>query len=480
MKINRTFLLSFVAGAVFLTSPVEAKESGNICQYTNNIVELSEISARGRDKFDFYESRPYGAMSAYLMARYADLPENAALSLFETAVEADFYNAQELLLAYQVFNADSASETDWVRLAIVNIISGETDIKRGTQLSLLRAVLLKSQAQPLFDVLSSNLELFEGFKQSSGNTTLGTLVADQSDQVRLDLAMRFEEASLYANAIDLLLTQPSLDPLLQFIKRHRNQDWLEDALNQGSNSFFYGYVQALKNGTEEEYLARIVPADRLVKRAELAQIIAGDQHIRFSMMSGEMLNILEDWGYAARVAQLIDAKVQAGNFDPLQMPFRPLTMVYEEYLAYSSAAQDYFGYNSNPYWNFETGHEFMQFYIAGLALEPFVTGQSSMPEKPWPLAQTFNWKFWQNIAEAVRIDDVTMLEQSFADAPKPIAELLFRAGKFQQVTDLLLKMGEAPIAFELAEQFALRLDLRCQGYLDAPSMTYGKPVFRFD
>lgn len=71
--------------------------------------------------------------------------------------------------------------------------------------------------------------------------------------MRLTLAKAFERHGMIANAVAILQTLPSLEPLLGLLERHKEMDGIETAIWSGTGGYMTGLEFAILHENALEY-----------------------------------------------------------------------------------------------------------------------------------------------------------------------------------------------------------------------------------
>lgn len=472
---KKTLKTLFVATIFIAFSGIAfAQETKNSCgyeqdiiAYTNNVIEFRPID-------ETEVSRKYGAIAAYLFAKYSDLPVPGENELYRQIDGLDIDHASDLYGAHQIFTASDAD----ANATINEVLAEEISANNRQSFAILRAALLRGQGRYVLKSEQTR-ELF--IKALGAPHFLAFLVADQDVGTRQALANGFETIGKFSHAMAILQTMPSLAPLSDFIERYKDLAYFDNDIYDGTGGYETGLEFALLNNYELEYQNIILPEDHLYRDLALAKILRGEQQFRLIKVLSTLFNRTNNLDGLADFSTMLTDAISSHALNPNRRTFLALGAYLEYFSDIEPDMLQALAQLRQPYLQYDSTLALAQDQSAAFGFAAFIKDEQALRSQPAFLRGDFDFAAWDATARVIKRGDPTSIGAKFHENPRITAELLFATDRHSQLASLLLESNSQYSLPGFSEVFAVRLDLRCAGYLNAPmsTMRWNIPMFRF-
>ena len=450
------------------------KQTGAILNYANHILDNRAALPR------FYKRR-FGTRAAYMKIRYGKLGYDAGLRVLKPLLGKKIRGIRELTAAFVVQGrgVDAATRllgddpvlafTRFGRFGMRAVI----EIDRGK--TFLRWVARARASSRYNKTFRSGPGLMLG---------LAYLIADQSDEFKTDFAGNALAAGERVLAAAVLATMTSLDKYYAFLEVYQDDKLVSGMFRRGTLTG-YGLTQVHNTGPGLDR-EKLPDADKTRYR-QLYSVMRAAFYSGESDMLGTVLNQSGKIGEVNGVAIAYMKQVDGGLIDPVRDPdkawlfvYRQLNKVFgpKEFETYGA-----FGFPYTRHYMGQSVSEGMGWVIAADALAGYVNGTGRLPAgRPGLLPAKQDWREWVRIAGLItggRFDFSSVRNRA---AAKIAAELLFKAGRFGAVIDIVEGKLTKRDGLAILRDFMMRLDRKCAAYATFPGqgvMLAGEPAYIF-
>ena len=436
------------------------------CPGTDIILDLAQQILTGRADLNRFEQGRIGAEAAYLALHYVG-PTDTTLALIDAmAAEPRHTEALDLAAAYRGIAGLALIDPD----PVVAIATAGP--------SLQRAVILADRGETYARLMGQALNidpLTEGFNRFTAGRLVVYLLADQDDQMRLDVADAAVRNDLPEIALYLLadrVDQTALFDVLLAYPENTNVQSLADPMQVLSSG------ATLRTGQMLPYATPPQDAEMARSRRNYFDTLRSLWLGTPSDFLGIFLNQSGRDQAASDVARLVLAQVEGGQLNPVTDP--DLVWLLEYRALAKDLGRDYVQQNL-------TGFEFPAMKIrhfAGTALQSldiilaretlgdFVRGtDAALPPRPPLLSDDFAWDAWVRVAQAVAAGEFGGV--GFFDASEfaIAAELLAEAGQWRAAAGSIDPMARPMDRLTLVRDMMLRVDRLCDAALVQPGQS---------
>lgn len=438
------------------------------CREKPALIALAEHAITAREAISKFKARRVGAMSAYLLIRYAAIEGDKAQAVIDRLLAAKVQRIEELNHA-RLAASGGAAGVDLDQIALSSFEAGA------------QRVLIRSKDRPALLDAITRVDLA---KRTGVERTLATALVDLADAEKLVIAGEARSKGLLILAGGLLASIPDPKPWTMFTAGLSQKD-------AGMVAEAWYWMPAINSKPD-------LPREGLSAAIEATfNRTAINAAFRVALRLGEAdfiltyLNQTGDLKTPMAASALLLPKFAEGKPDPARNPSAAWLDTYRALVALTGDASRIAATLSGITLSTRRhqGGDVVGLirWAAGIeALASAVASGGSLPDTPpaelnGPGEPT--WSALLDTAAALKgTPDLTALAADPARAAMA-AELLFAAGRADDLATLVVEMPDRSASAVMAEDFALRLDRLCDGHGASRGDAVffpGEPYFRFD
>jgi len=466
---RRAFLLGSTLPLFMELRPGFAQEA---CASQAHIVLLADYVIANRSKLPKLQNRQHGTVSAYLKIMYQQLAAEQVAALVEPLANAKVDRARELLLTWRI-STNGLEET----LTSATPEIREDFLTSGGGFSPLRAATRSGEIAFFFDKLAAMPEEKRGGLEKGAALS----VIDVDDESKKALGAEALTRKLYVLAASLAATQDDANAWPVFLAA------LQDLKRAEALTTMLHWLPALKG---KPALPRPAPANAegQMVRALIHETTIAAARIPERDYLGTYLNQTGDFAGSGRAAAAIIDLTREGAAIDMETAW---LVIYESLVESSGNRAEMDKKLQNiPVTGVRFGgdnvREVLDHMLAIEALKTHAAnGGASRPPELQGASADFapQYKTWQDAAAVIAAGGDLAPLKSSGQKLSIAANLLFAAGRHEELAKFLTSTVPNSDSIRLAEMFAEALDRRCNSYLAFPAeavLMPGTPIFRFE
>lgn len=384
------------------------------CEHRDLIVSNAEKVLELRPKLSSFKSKHFGAEAAYFLIHYAPLNYASAQSLLRPLIVNKVHDADDLAVAHAISNVG-------IDEGISVISSDRNEALQNMRHASVRALLLADSGKRYLELRSELNPIYNGTFQLTA-----TLLVDQTDEFKRNLADLAEEAGDLVLASHLLANLADSDALADLYDRH-SKDSLADIIAP--------YLLGLDNRPIEKTDGRLSKAREILSAMKLTDhAVALNIYYNLTGREEPVLAAIHKLESALAAAELHQTDSDAAW---LLMVDTLIEIEGHDFVATALSSFDM------PSIDVIEGGNRMSAITDRLralqALQPVMRGETrSPPEQPRWLG-TMDWDTWVEIAQTLAQGNKPDVLNDPTRSAIAVA-LLRKGGRYKEASDLASNM----------------------------------------